>query len=71
MDKDTRVSCTDCVNWKTLKKNQGYYFGCRNICYENCPCGKCDCYNPEGTRRFEDRPLFVLKDGWHHYESTM
>jgi len=61
MDKDTCVSCTDCVYWESLQKKIGY-FGCREDCLKTCPCGKCDCYNPEYNRKFEDRPMFILKD---------
>jgi len=68
MDKDERVTCTDCVNWEFLKKKQEDYFGCRTDCInkkdesKNCPCNSCSCYDPTSTRRFETRPMFVPKD---------
>jgi len=67
MDSNTRVTCTDCINWKTLKKSQEDYFGCRIDCInkkENkyCPCGKCSCYDPYSSRRFEHRPSFVQRE---------
>ena len=67
MDKDTRVTCTDCVNWDLVKERQKDYFGCRTECLNNkgdinCPCGDCNCYDPTSTRRFEHRPLFAKRE---------
>ena len=69
MDKNTRVSCTDCVNWKTLK-TKIEYFGCRIDC-PKCECFGCECYSPEKSLSFEDRPLFIQKDNWHQNESKL
>jgi len=60
MDKDILVSCTDCINWKTLKTRIGY-FGCRIDCPE-CECFGCECYSPENNLKFEDRPNFILRE---------
>jgi len=59
MDKDERITCTDCVNWKFSKMSLEY-FGSITDCI-NCPCNKCSCYDPTSTRRFETRPLFIRK----------
>ena len=69
MDKNTRVSCVDCVNWDTLK-TKIEYFGCRIDC-PKCECFGCECYSPEKSLNFEDRPLFVQKDNWNQNESKL
>jgi len=60
MDKDERVACTDCVNWKFSKMGLEY-FGSITDCI-NCPCKSCSCYDPARTRRFETRPMFVPRE---------
>lgn len=67
LDKDTLVSCTDCVNWESLKPKIGY-FGCHTEC-QNCVCGCCDCYNPESKIKYEFRPKFEYSTvvGYVHY----
>jgi len=61
MDKDNRVTCTDCINWDFLNKNQEKYFGCQILC-PKCPCNSCSCYDSTSTRRFETRPMFIKKN---------
>ena len=62
MDKDTRVTCTDCVNWEALSIRLKNYFGCNTALCEKCECNKCSCYDPTSTRRFETRPLFIPRE---------
>ena len=61
MDKDERVTCTDCVNWDELKKKLENYFSCNTASCFRCECNNCSCYDPTSTRRFETRPMFVRK----------
>ena len=62
MDKDTLVSCMDCINWESLLQKQESYFGCNTALCKKCVCGdNCDCYAPESNKRFEVRPNFVLR----------
>jgi len=61
INENTRVSCTDCIHWEHLKKNQEKYFGCQVLC-NKCPCGECSCYDPTSTRKFSHRPKFILKE---------
>jgi len=56
-DKDTHVYCTDCIHWKDVQINQKSFFGCTHSCSE-CICNDCNCYNPEDSMRFENRPKF-------------
>jgi len=61
MDKDERVTCTDCVNLDQLKKKLENYFSCNTALCFRCECNNCSCYDPTSTRRFETRPLFIRK----------
>jgi len=61
VNKDTLVSCMDCINWESLLQKQESYFGCNTALCKKCVCGNCRCYDPESSKRFEVRPNFVLR----------
>jgi len=62
MDKDERVTCTDCVNWDKLKKKLENYFSCNTALCFRCECFNCDCIYPETGKVFKIRSKFILKE---------
>jgi len=62
MDKNTLVSCTDCVNWNDLKEKLESYFGCNTALCNKCKCFNCDYNHPESSKTFEIRSKFILRE---------
>jgi len=61
MDKNTLVSCTDCINWNNLKEKLEAYFGCNTALCNKCKCNNCDCSYPEISKALNYRQKFVLR----------
>ena len=59
MDKNTYVYCINCKNYKTNLKciDDDEYDNFREYC-KKCPCYECECWNPEDSMKFEDRPNY-------------